>query len=274
MRRRVGLVTAVDRANGVVSGVVEGVPVTATYISGRDEPYPLGEAMFSGGGTTPWTCLHAIGHRERLFRDDFVSVTAGNRYGDTDWSLGQSDGTASAAGATGVASGAVRITAPNAGTVSVIGMLEKDASSMVAPSGNNAYLLSARMRPIDDYTNTFPTLGWGLFADVATSPYATVSGGGSSGFAITTCYDNTTTADEVLPLGIFATGTWNIYEIMWASDFVAGWVDGNGPYVLTTGVPTTSMRPGVGALTSALTQYRVEVDWVEGSIVTTDYTPR
>lgn len=257
--RYIGQVLAIDRSNRQLTALVDGITVEGVRYSSwprEREPRPLCDAWFSQDGPGSWRCVRPIGHRRVIFHDDFTRVSSPN--GDTPWTLTTyGGGTGTAAAATGVALGAVRLSTPAAagGVVSTDTALEKDASSFTAPSGQTAYLLSARARPIDSLAG-MPDVGWGIFADSGGTDYVLLTGGATNVWSVKTSAGSVTVASSA-----FAVNTWNVYELMWAEGFAAGWVDGDGPYYVSASV-SASMRPGIGCLAETLTGYRAEFDYV------------
>ena len=265
-----GTVVAIDRANGVVRGVLgTGEEITAPFF--RDwarMPWPLAQAVFRQDRGT-WLCLGPIGARRRVFRDDFTRVGAATFYGDTPWTLAA--GTAAAA-TTGI--GAVRITSANAGLVSTNGRLVKDASLSLGSAAGTAFWLSGSAAPQD--ADAAPFIGWNINSDIIAGENIQLVGGpGAIGLGLA-CQDST--SDQIqIPTSPFVVGQFNTYDLLFAEgQWVAGWVDGDGPYSITTGTSVPNLGPlipGIGVLAPALTTLRVDWDWVQSSIVTTFADP-
>lgn len=73
------------------------------------------------------------------------------------------------------------------------------------------------------------------------------------------CRDNSTQNAVTLPTAAVA-DTFVNFDLVWNESFVAGWFDGDGPYVLTANQPAASLTPYilVGTRTSATKTARID----------------
>jgi hypothetical protein len=208
-----------------------------------EPPWPLSfiRAKDVQGGTWEWS--NTIGHCRRLYRDDFLSVdAAAGKYGDTDWNWQFASFTIVSPGAAG--SGSVRLdVAPNAGQ---FGNLYKNLDTL---REDNIYWMYTRIAPGSAISNRFDFVGFGDNVNRHVGVYYDTSLGGN--FQLST--QNGGGANRVDSGKPMISLGWSEVDVVVKPGQWAGlWVDGAGPTLTSTAVPSFASTP-VGTQISSTT---------------------
>lgn len=246
----IGTVRSIDRSNGWVNWVQDGERISknAQYLG--DPPPPLTRCEFTPVSSGKYICRGALCNTRQLIHDDFLTVPAPG-WGDTWWRNILNGGVGAINQVANTGAGVVSVQ-PNAAAAL---MLTKDSGACAPPVAPAAYWFSAFIAQpqlagtdmvvglIDDTTNNF----------VAVRPHAP---------GIYALDVRTALVDTILNTPTVSVA--NIFvaiDIIFTSSFAALWVTGDGPYVLTTGLPTVALQPAVYCSQTSGTP-QAWVDWI------------
>lgn len=270
---RQGVVTRIDRTNNLVYAILhDGASISAAYITRRRAPWPLSTASFVQRDGS-WVCLGPVGDSRLLVADNFTTVTSPN--GDTPWVLttagtGGNFASVSVADAQGV--GRLRELA-GAGAVSIT----KDARAFTIPTGGSTagiwvstrVALSVLPTAVDTGASGGPVL-CGLMRNTTAFKEGWSIDNGSDNFYFGGRGSSFSAGGAPVAVDTFA---W--LDLIHAEGFLAGWVDGDGPYALfgtsselapTLGIGRVSATPS----SASAVQLDISIDvcsaWVVGFV--------
>lgn len=226
MRDYFGTVLGIDRSTGTLRALINGVERTCSY-DPRRLPWPLATAAFSLEGAGSFRCRGPVGDRRVLFHDDFLRVVSPS-YGDTNWTGNYFGGAGTIAqGTNGV--GSVLFTTPDGGQTDIA----KDVSALAYPSGSSGLHFVARARhsvtSLNDAEGHTPIY---IQATVLLgSHYNTslASSGDQTHYVLRWVTPGAGVFSQVLN-GSTLTTDFAVCEVVVAENYVAAWVDGDGPY--------------------------------------------
>lgn len=243
-----------------VIGVGMRAPVMVTYPDKKRPPPLLGTILVdqvSGGG---WVAREGPSVRERLLDEEFG--TAGSigtaLQGDTLWSLNFAVAgivtQSNLAGGSGVAYMQTSTTAAD------FCSMTKDDTGLTLES-DLAYWLSAKLAP-DQPALSDHAVG---FSDNAGTVQAAISYASGSGFSL---YLNAIAgggnSTKALPYLPSAFVTYIMDVVLLPGVCIVGWVDGDGPYVLSTNVPAalSGIQPFAYVKTNTGASRGILIDWI------------
>lgn len=233
MRGTKMVVQTIDRVNRYLR-CKDGNADFDVRMNGENYPWPLSyiRAKEIVGGQ--WEFSDQIGQARRLFRDDFTTVdAAAAKYGETNWNWQFASFTIVSPGAAG--SGSIRLdVAPNAGQ---FGNLYKNLDML---REDNIYWTYGRVAPGSTISNRFDFVGFGdnvsrhvgLYYDTSLGGnwhLSTQNGGGTN---------RVNSGKPMVSLG------WSEFDIVVKpGQWAALWVDGAGPTLTSTSVPSFASNP-------------------------------
>lgn len=283
MRDQWGVVTGIDRVNGVVGAILDDgldlwLPEGFPYAG--DPPPPLSKCWFVAIGNK-LVCTSPAGEGRVVLHDDFLHVATPSvttYLGDTPWVLRGSQGTrVQDVASLGDAQGVMRYLT-NANANNFVSE-SKSTDALVAPTPPAAIWWSGRYA-INSLTSVVSRWGlgntatWtiGALADAVAWDYASTTS--ANWLLSTAATSGLTLTDTGIPADI---NTWHAFDLMFIPDvWAAGWIDGAGPFVSTTAIPTSTdaLQPGVILLTLAAAAKRLYSDWVHVELVPEVFDPR
>lgn len=241
-----GIVKALDRANGVVrAALTDGTEIEAAAFFGSKSraPWPLCNAhfVFQNGG---WVCWGPLGDRRVVVHDDFTFTAAVSVAGtnaavacDTPWNIasalaGSTGSTAGVAVAEG--QGVCRLRQVNATAGSVGTDLRKgfNASPIALPTPPAAVWFATRIQLANTPSDTISGFQCGLIANPGGSQHALFMA--ATGFGANWRLLDWASNAQISGVTIAETvGAWATLEaVILGADRIAGWINGDGPYVL------------------------------------------
>lgn len=258
---QLGRVTRIDhrarQAEIITTGLAR--PVKATYGDARRPPPPLGTVAIDQAAHAGWVIRDELSVREIVLHEDFgiVSRIGTVLFSDTSWAIGDGGFGATvtqdgAAGGTGVA--LLSTTATNTDFVRVA----KDANPLVLEA-DFAYWVSAKYAPAGVQNNRIHAVG--LFDLVGLVTQASI---GFDTGAMTTDHITDGTNRLAIPhtpsMGAFQT----VDMVVLPGICIVGWVDGDGPYTLQSGIPAAGaqLAPYVYVSTLEAVAKYLYADWV------------
>ena len=257
-----GTVLGVDRETGTVRAEIGGVVVPAAPYLG-DPPWPLSACWFFNAPA--YTCLGPIGDRRVAFADDFNYYTAGTPLiGNTGWTAGGTPGSLSTPSNPTDANGLLRITNSGAGTYYFI----RKTLGVVTLTDTRAFWVTARVRMstvdatlVVGLAESNAMAGGGAASTDAKASWGLTGLAGATSSLLTT--SGVSQDSAVTGEGITADTWYWLDLVVVGGSWLAGWINGSGPWVITTAVPSTannSVSPYVAAvcLSSAV---NVDVDY-------------
>lgn len=267
-----GLVLGIDRTNGLVGAILDDgyslwLPQGFAYAGAA--PAPLSKAWFTETASGVYLCMGNVGDSRVVLHDDYTFVgTNGvaNYQGDTPWVIQGSGGTRIQDATTlGNALGVVRYLTNATTNNFVAESKDSDAFAMLTPPA--ALWWSGRCA-INTLTSHVARWGvgstpmWnvtGANHDSVTWEYASNIG---ANWTIATA---ATSGFSRLDTGIPADAdTWHDFDLVFVpGEWAAGWIDGSGPYISTTAIPTSTdaLQPGLISFTLANAAKRLYCDW-------------
>lgn len=264
---QLGTVTAIDRANRVVRAVLAGgQAIESTYFG--DPPWPFSQAAFVPVGPH-WHCDGALGDRRVVLHDDFTFVGTTPNFGDTPWVASGTGTTTATAGPTDF-QGLVRLQTPN--TALTFRSNYKTLDLVHPPTPPAALWWSSRLYPASNVTTSLVYRAGLADTDWSNTPADRVilersSTVGTVWTLVTASGGSSTTVDTAVTQ---ADSEWITADIMYVPGvWAALWIDGAGPYISTSNIPTTAepIVPGVYVAALAASARAVLIDWMHLEVV-------
>lgn len=263
-----GIITGIDREGGLVTANVDGADVTARYVG--EAPPPLATGLFLPGPA--WVCLGALGECRKSFGDDFNFYTAGTPLiGGTGWSLGGSGATLTTPSDPTDGNGVLRQVQTGGQ-----GFIRKTLD-MVTLADTRCYWFAARVRQSDADKGLY--LGLGTTGVMGSTALGASDAGAvftllASGFSNTLTSTAGTSTSQVVTGESAESNTWAWVDVMvQGGQWVAAWVDGSGPWVVTDNVPSTShwsVTPFIASFSSGGATNNVDVDYASLHVMPAD----
>lgn len=258
-----GTVLGVDRDTGTVRADIAGVVVPAAPYLG-DPPWPLSACWFFNAPA--YTCLGPIGDKRVAFADDFNFYTAGTPLiGNTGWTAGGTAGSLSTPANPTDANGVLRL----AVNVNPSSYFIRKTLQLVTLTETRCYWVSARVRQ-----SVATAASGGMSVGLADTTVMAASGGGAaSAGAYFDIYSSQSVVQSAASGSLgpatsaeaVAADTWCWADLLVAGgQWVAGWINGSGPWVSTSAVPSTandSVTPFVRGTCVSGTTNNVDVDY-------------
>lgn len=254
-----GTVVRIDRANNLVdAALTSGERILAAYFSkGPRTPWPLCTATFQQSHGS-WLCTGPIGDRREILREDFtiVPTVTGTGAGavvacDTPWtavsgSLASAVSQNNFAGGDGAGVARLAYAAAAGGTALT---LRKDIGCLAVPVAPMAAHFAARVA-VGSLATPQSYLTAGFFFSTGSDAAFMIIGDFTVGgaLALFATQPNGAGRAQAAQGTTPVANTWYWIDIIMTNSFCAGWIEGDGPYVNTTNLPTADLSISLQAV--------------------------
>jgi hypothetical protein len=264
--------TAAGRPGGGLRA--QGAPIKCGLRDGQWPP-PFSKVWIESHSSSNYQIVGSISDRRLLVHDDFTHVDGGNPAvgdGDTPWRA--TNLVASASGQqTGVGQGVYILVTP--ATAGASQAAAKDDSSVLIQA-DPAVWYSAKITT-SVATNCIVHCGFAQ-ADANINFTAGAATDRTAQFLFDTTVaspffratNGTSVTDILVPYTVVANTFWDLDIVCVGGGYVAGWINGDGPYIITTNVPAVggAFEPYFGIYPRAAAQQDIRVDWVHAETFT------